>query len=220
MKTIGKQISKIILLAAGILCFGVLTVEAQHKKSKITKPAARPTTSTTLSSFIKNAAEAGIEFRQPLPFKEVAAANNENFSFDYGMNIPGQDFEIWLQVHSLKQNWASYEQMKNVSGKTLANPDSAYVEAARAHAAALSDDTKFFTRSLSTDFLEQYNADAGKTYLLNLADLPETKHYKYAFIIALQKDHTGYLLAVCLTNVKGPDFFKNINKARDCMRFK
>lgn len=220
MKSIGKQISKIILLAAGILCLGVFAAYAQHLKPKKAKPITRPTVSTALLNFTKEAADAGIDFRLPEPFKEVAAANNENFSFDYGMSIPGQDFEIWVQVHSLKQNWASYEQMKNVSGKTLANPDSTYLEAARAHAAALSDDTKFFTRGLPQYILDQYNADAGKTYLLNLADLPETKHYKYAFIIALQKDHTGYVLAVCLTNVKGPDFFKNINKARDCMRFK
>jgi len=220
MKRIVKQISKIILLVAGTLCLGSSIVAAQTKKTQKKSLPPRPVVSAPLSAFVKEANEAGIEFTVPAPFKEIAAVNNENFSFDYGMVIPGQDFEVWLQVHSLKQNWASYEQVKNVTGKTLANPDSTYLEAGRAHAAALSDDTKYFTRGLPTYVLGQYNADAGKTYLLNLADLPETKHYKYALIIALQKNHTGYLLAVCLTNVKGPEFFKNINKARDCMRFK
>lgn len=220
MKRIVKQISKIILLVAGILCVCSFSVAAQTKKKPKKPLPPRTAVSAALAAFIKEANEAGIDFTVPAPFKEIPAVNNENFSFDYGMNIPGQDFEIWLQVHSLKQNWSSYEQLKNVTGKTLANPDSSYLEAGRAHAAALSDETRFFTRDLPTYLLDQYNAHSGKTYLINLADLPETKHYKYALIIALQKDHTGYLLAVCLTNVKGPDFFKNINKARDCMRFK
>ncbi|WP_295767812.1 hypothetical protein [uncultured Mucilaginibacter sp.] len=220
MKHIAKQITQIMLLVSGLLCLSMTAVNAQVKGVKKNKPAARVTASTPLSNFTKEASEAGIEFHLPEAFKEVSAANNENFSFDYGMELPGKDFEVWMQVHSLKQNWASYEQVKNVTGKTLANPDSSYLEAARAHAAALSDDTRYFTRNLPPSILSEYNADSGKTYLLNLADLPDTKHYKYALIIAVQKDHTGYMLAVCLTNVKGPDFFKNINKARDCMRFK
>ena len=215
-----KQISKTIILAAGLLCLAGTAAIAQNKKAQKVKAPAKSKVSPQLASFIEQANEAGIDFTLPASFKELPAVNNENFSFDYTITLPGQDFEVWFQAHALKQNWASYEQVKNITGKTLANPDSTYLEAARAHASALSDDGKYFIRPLPTRVLEQYNADAGKTYLLNLANLPETRHYKYALLIAIQKDHIGYMMAVCLTNEKGPEFFKNINKARDCVRFR
>jgi hypothetical protein len=134
--------------------------------------------------------------------------------------MPGQDFEVWLQAHSLEQNWASYEQVKNITGKMLANPDSTYINAIKAQALALSDDDRYTIRSIAPELLEVYNADAGKSCMVSLADLPETKGFKYALLIALQKKHTGYFLAVCLTNDKGPDFFRNINKVRECIKFR
>jgi hypothetical protein len=216
-----KQISKILILAAGIIYLTAGIAVAQTKKSKGRKAAAVIIKgSAQFASFVKEANAAGLDFKLPVPFKELPAVNNENFTFDYAMTIPGQDFEVWLQVHSLKQNWASYEQVKNITGKTLANPDSTYLNAAQAHASALSDDDKCFMRPLPERVLNMYNADAGKTYLFNLADLHETRNYKYALLIAIQKDHIGYVMAVCLTNVKGPEFFRNINKAHDCIKFR
>lgn len=207
-----------------MLCLAHIPAIAQSKKkcNKV-KPKVVPqrvAASKQLSSFLQEAREAGVDFAMPANFKELPAINNENFSFDYAMTIPGQSFEVWLQVHSLKQNWLSYDQVKDITGKTLGNPDSTYLQAARAHATAMSDDDKYFARPLPARVLEMYNADAGKTYLFNLANLPETRHYKYALLIAIQKDHTGYLLVVCLTNEKGPAFFKNINQARDCIKFR
>ncbi|WP_377167139.1 hypothetical protein [Mucilaginibacter terrae] len=216
-----RQISKIIILAAGMLYLTGVVVTAQtkkNKKRKVTPIAAR--VSSQFTSFVKEADGAGIDFKLPVPFKELPAVNNENFTFDYAMTMPGQDFEVWFQVHSLKQNWSSYEQVKNITGKTLANPDSTYLNAARAHASALSDDDNYFMRPLPESVLEMYNADAGKTYLFDLANMPETRNYKYALLIAIQKHHIGYVMAVCLTNVKGPEFFKNINKARNCIKFR
>jgi len=217
-----KQVSKVLLLAIGVLLVTQTSSLAQRRKKavkpKVTTP--RVVVSTQLSSFLKEAREAGVDFMMPKTFKEIPAVNNENFSFDYAMTIPGQGFEVWLQVHSLKQNWLSYDQVKDITGKTLDNPDSTYLQAARAHATAMSDDDKYFARPLPARVLEMYNADAGKTYLFDLANLPETRHYKYALLIAIQKDHTGYLMAVCLTNEKGPAFFKNINQARDCIKFR
>ena len=217
-----KQISKVLLLTAGVLLIAQTRGMAQQRKKtvKTNTNVLHAAVSPQLTSFLKEAHGAGIDFTMPKIFKEIPAVNNENFSFDYAMTIPGQDFEVWLQVHSLKQNWLSYDQAKDISGKTLDNPDSTYLQAARAHATAMSDDDKFFTRSLSASLLEMYNADAGKTYLFNLANLPETRRFKYALLIAIQKDHTGYLMAVCLTNEKGPAFFKNINHARDCIKFR
>jgi hypothetical protein len=217
-----KRISKILLLAAGVVFITQNPGMAQQRKKTVKLKTAVPqaAVSPQLASFLKEARVAGVDFTMPKNFKEISAVNNENFSFDFAMAIPGQDFEVWLQVHSLKQNWLSYDQAKDITGKTLDNPDSTYLQAARAHATAMSDDDKFFTRSLSASVLKMYNADAGKTYLFNLANLPETRHFKYALLIAIQKDHTGYLMAVCLTNEKGPAFFKNINQARDCIKFK
>jgi hypothetical protein len=215
-----KQFLKVCLFFAGILCFADQAPIAQPRKVKKIKAVRKPAVKSQLSTFLKLANEAGVVFTLPESFNEIPAINNENFSFDYAMSIPGQEFEIWLQVHSLKQNWASYQQVKNITGKMLANPDSTYIDVVKAHALAMSDDSKYFNRSLSPQTLQLYNADAGKTCLFNLANLPETKHYKYALLIALQKNHTGYIVAICLSNVKGPEFFKNINKARDCIKFK
>jgi hypothetical protein len=216
-----KQISKILVLVAGIIYLTSDMAVAQTKKGRSRKAAAvQVKGSTQLAAFVKEANAAGAEFKQSAPFKELPAVNNENFTFDYAMTIPGQDFEVWFQVHSLKQNWASYEQVKNITGKTLANPDSTYLNVARAHASALSDDDKYFMRPLPASVLEMYNADAGKTFLFNLANLPETRNYKYALLIAVQKDHIGYAMAVCLTNVKDPEFFRNINKVPDCIKFR
>jgi hypothetical protein len=221
---IGKQISKTLALKAAIICLIACSAVAQTKKGKKAKPVSKPpvriVANSQYSQFLKEANGAGIDFKVPPGFKELPAINNENFTFDYAMTLPGQDFEVWFQVHSLKQNWASYEQVKNISGKTLANPDSTYNDAARAQAAALSDDSKLFTRTLTRKILDLYNADAGKTYLFNVADLPETRNYKYALVIAIQKNHVGYALAVCLTNDKGPAFFKNIDIARNCAKFR
>ena len=50
--------------------------------------------------------------------------------------------------------------------------------------------------------------------------MPATKRYKYALLITLQKNHTGIILAVCFTNEKGPEFFKNLDRASSCMKFK
>jgi hypothetical protein len=214
-----KQVGKNSLMIACVVCLMhqlAMGQQHRHKRAAASKEYRLP----QLHPFLKEAAEAGVEFAFPPILKEIPAVNNENFSFDYAMKMPGQDFAIWLQVHSLKQNWASYEQVKNITGKMLANPDSTYVNTIKAHALALSDDDRYTFRSLSPQVLQAYNADAGKTCMLNLADLPETKGFKYALIIALQKNHAGYILAVCLTNDKGPDFFRNINKVRECIKFR
>jgi hypothetical protein len=136
------------------------------------------------------------------------------------MALPGKEFEIWLQVRSQKENWASY--IKSIGDKHTmqANPDSLYLGLGTAHAIAFTGDRNYLMRSIPANILERYNADAGRSYLLNLLDMPVTRHYKYALLITLQKDHTGTILAVCFANEKGPEFFKNIDKASSCIKFK
>jgi len=165
-------------------------------------------------------ADAGLTFAYPQGFMEISAVNDEDFSFDFAMELPSQDFEVWVQVKSQKQNWTSYLHAQHDSKAQLANPDSIYLDIGKADAIALSGDTSFWARNMPPDVLARYNADAGKSYLLNLLDLPETSHYKYALIVTLQKNHTGTLVAIYFTNQKDPDFYKNVSRASRCFRFK
>lgn len=87
-------------------------------------------------------------------------------------------------------------------------------------ARTFSGENQFDVRTIPSKVLKRYNADAGKSYLLSLQDFDQTKHYKYALLITLQKNHTGTIMAVCFTNDKGPEFFKNIDKASYCVKFK
>jgi hypothetical protein len=171
--------------------------------------------SKQFNEFSQLLAQANVTFTFPKGFKEIPAVNNEDFSFDYAMEIPGQEFEIWFQVKSLKQNWLSYERNHEQE-----NPDSSYLKMGKAQAAAFTGEMDNFIRAIPANVLARYRADAGKSYLLNLLDLPETKHYKYALLITLQRNHTGTIMAVCFTNEKDPEFFKNIDKASNSLQFK
>lgn len=212
-----KKRSNIALVTTAIMLFVNSAVWAQVKPHN---PKAGQHTSADYTAFKQLAEEAGADFKLPKGFKEVKAPNNEDFSFDYGMALPGQGFEIWLEMKPLVRNWQSYERTKGISGSEQANPDSVYKEVLKAYAMQLSGDNAYFTRSLTPETLQQYNADAGKSYLINLADLPDTRHYQYALLIAVQKHHVGTIIAVCLTNDKGPGFYKNVSQARNCLRFK
>lgn len=174
-------------------------------------------TASKAAFFSKIAAEAGMVYTYPPGVKEIQPINGEDFSFDYALSIPGQDFEVWFHPSSIKTNWLRYERAQ---GQTLPNPDSAYLETGKATAATLSVDGTYFERNLTGHTLADYNADAGKTYLVSLDDSPLTRHYNYALIITLQKNHVGSLLAVCFTNDRGPEFFKNINRLKSCLKFK
>lgn len=225
MKTIVKQIRCFILLAVSLLCFTGVMAQANHPqylaklKSK-PKPAkaqyvAPVKGSPQFKEFSLLLAQANVEFAFPKGFKEIPAVNNEDFSFDYGMEIPGQEFEIWFQVRSLKQNWFSFERNHEQE-----NPDSSYLKIGQAVASNFTGEQDNFIRSIPSNVLARYRADAGKSYLLNLTDSQDTKHYKYALLITLQKNHTGTIMAVCFTNEKDPEFFRNIDKASNCLKFK
>lgn len=173
--------------------------------------------SRQLKYFAKATVKANVEFSLPAGFKEIRAPDDENFPFDYAMEIPGKEFEIWFQVKSQKDNIANYAHNQNIAP---ANPDSLYNYIAEANAMAFTGDKKYFGRTIPSQILARYNADAGKSYLLTLLDNSSTKHYKYALLITLQKNHVGTITAVCLTNMKGPEFFKNISGADGCIKFK
>lgn len=211
MKTILAQFKQ--LLTAVILVFLTMPVSAQVRHAEQTGSAASP----QLKEFYRLAAQASITFLFPAEFTEIKAPNNEYFSFDYAMKLPDADFELWFQLKSDKENWMSYVRTKN---HFLTNPDSVYVSNGKAYAIMFTGRRNYLTRTIPPQVLARYNADAGKSYLLTLLDMPETKHYKYALLITLHKNHIGTITAMCLTNEKGPEFFKNIKKAGSCLKFK
>ncbi|MCC8408687.1 hypothetical protein LJ707_07085 [Mucilaginibacter sp. UR6-1] len=195
-----------------------ITASAQVKHSQKQPIKTKATTQYTVFDSIAN--RANVSFKAPNGFREVPALNNEDFTFDYAMDIPGHEFEVWYQVRSQKENWASYERFKSDEQLKLANPDSIYKDIARAHAIAFTGQRNSFVRVLPPAALKRYNADAGRSYMLTLEDMPETKHYQYALLIALQKYHTGTILIVCFTNQKDPEFYKNVERAGSSLKFK
>jgi len=208
-----------ILLLGSALAYAQVKhpVYAARLKNKSARPSVvQPAAgSSQFKNFSKLLAQANVTFTFPKGFKEIPAVNNEDFFFDYAMQIPGQDFEIWFQVKSLKQNWLSVERNHEQE-----NPDSSYLKAGKALATSFTGEQDNFIRSIPQHVLVRYRADAGKSYLLNLEDRPETKHYKYALLITLQRNHVGTITAVCFTNEKDPEFFRNIDKASNCLKFK
>lgn len=226
MKAIVKQTKRI--LSVLVLLFFITNGGAQEKyprllaknKKKTVSVRAKVPVSAQYKEFTQLLAQASVNFTFPRGFKEIPAVNNEDFSFDYAMEMPGRDFEVWFQVKSQKENWASYERAQSNDTGQLANPDSLYIEMGKAHATAFTGDRNYFVRNMPQNVLDRYNADAGKSYLLNLLDLPATKHYKYALLITLQRNHTGTIMMVCFTNEKDPEFFKNVDRASNCFKFK
>nr|WP_294791864.1 hypothetical protein [uncultured Mucilaginibacter sp.] len=193
------------ILAILVVCFA----------SGVVAQGTRLDNSQQFKAFDKALNKSGITFTFPEGFKEIKAVNNREFKFNYALELPGKDFEIWLRVNSLKDNKAllsdNYKRM---------NVDSAYSFIIQQQALAFSNDNDWLTRPIPNFILNRYNADVGKTYLVNLKDSPITKHYKYALLIVLAKFNTGSVFAVSLTNDKGPEFFKNMFQASNCLKFK
>jgi hypothetical protein len=161
-------------------------------------------------------AQVNLTFTFPEGFKEIKAPNTESFQFDYAMKLPYADFEIWLRINTQKEN----EKLLADKNIHVNNPDSLYVSIAQDQITSFTSERNYLKRSLPDYILNRYNADEGATYLLSIDDSPKTKHYKYAFLTVLQKNKQGTLLAICFTNDKGPEFFKNMNQASSCIKFK
>jgi hypothetical protein len=203
-----KQFKKILLMV--ILLSRIVPAIAQNKHLP---------TNNGHKAFNQLLKESSLSFTFPQGFQEVKAVNNEDYSYDFAMQSADQDFEVWLQVKPGRQNWFSYLKSGHDNQHALANPDSTYVELSGADAMALSSDSSFLVRSMPPEVLARYNADIGKSYLINLTDRAITKHFKYALIVALQKRHTATLIAVYFTNEKDADFYRSVYKAAHCLRF-
>lgn len=167
------------------------------------------------TSFYNKLNKLNVSFIFPDGFKEIKAAKAGSFPFDYAMEIPGADFEIWIRLDTKKES-EKIARKRNIP----ADPDSLYSIMGQLEAAAFSDGNTHFTRQLPPYVLNRYSADAGRIYFLDIADSPITRHYKYALLTILQKTGIGTITGICFTNEKGPEFFKNMNKASNCMKFK
>jgi outer membrane lipoprotein-sorting protein len=168
-----------------------------------------------LKNFTNSLAQVNITFTFPEGFKEIKAPNTDAFPFDYAMELPDVDFEVWMRINTQKEN-EKFLADKNIHIAT----DSLYKSLAKDQITAFSAENSYLKRGLPSYILDRYNADAGSTYLLNLDDSPITKHYKYALLVVLQKNGAGTIMAICFTNEKGPEFFKNMNLASNCLKFK
>lgn len=209
------------IVFTGILVYVALTATSQqitHVNTGSKLKAAHE--SKQLKTFVQLAGEANVGYIYPEGFKEIRATYNEDLVFDYALELPGQDFEVWFSVRSQKRIMAGYVQMRNDTARSIDNPDSLYNKTGLNLAGEFGGGQSYFTTIIPADYLARYNATEGKTYMLDLADTPETKHYKYALLITLHKDHVGTIVAVCFGNEKGAVFFKNIFKASKCLKFK
>jgi hypothetical protein len=212
MTTILKQFKQILFTAIFLIAVAPVLAQVRHNPAVMIK---KPVPNQQRTNFYQLAAQTNVVFLWPKGFAEVQAPDDEDFSFDFGLELPGQDFEVWYQIKPEKEDWARFK-----DNPQAANPDSIYIAEGKAAAANFCGDQKYFEINIPPAILARNNADAGKSYLLTLLDMPQTRHYKYALLITLQKNHTGTIIAVCFTNVKGPGFFKNVKRATDCLRFK
>ncbi|MBS1520966.1 MAG: hypothetical protein JST50_08225 [Bacteroidetes bacterium] len=176
--------------------------------------------SKQLKKFVKLAREANVMYIAPEGFKEIKPINNDTLSFDYALELPGEEFEVWFEVQPQKKVLADFARLVSDTSRTNEHPDSLYNKTGLTLASELSGGQSYFTTIIPPDYLARYNATEGKTYLLDLADANETKHYKYALLITLHKDRIGTIVAICFGNEKGSGFFKNIFKASRALKFK
>jgi hypothetical protein len=212
MATIVGQFKQILFTAICLLVAAPVFAQSRHNPATMIK---KPVPNEQKANFYHLATQTNVAFDWPKGFAEVQAPDDEDFSFDFALELPGQDFEVWYRLKPEKEDWARFK-----DNPQAANPDSIYKAVGKATAASFCGDEKYFERNIPHSVLARNNADAGKSYLLTLLDLPQTKHYKYALLIVLQKNHTGSIVAVCFTNEKGPEFFKNVNRATNSLRFK
>ncbi|WP_066006093.1 hypothetical protein [Mucilaginibacter sp. PPCGB 2223] len=172
-------------------------------------------TGRDLKVFRELLANINATFVPPDGFDELKPNASDKFSCNYALKLSDADFEVRFQVNSLKSDWKNFE--KNKGDKI--NPDSLYSKVAATEVKALAGDGRVFLRPVPPSYLQQYNADLGRSYFFSLADSPETNHYQYGLMVVLQKNHYGNICVACFSNERGPAFFKNINKLKDCIKF-
>jgi hypothetical protein len=205
MKIIAKPISLITI----ILLLAVAPVMAQGI-------AAPPESDKFKKPFGDLLIETNLSFNFPEGFREVKVPNTDALPFNYGMDLPGQEFEIWMRITTQREG----EKLLADKNIHVSSSDSLYVYLAQDQIPAFTSEKSYLRRVLPNYILRRYNANAGSTYLLNIDDSRLTKHYKYALLTVLQKNQAGVAMSICFTNERGPEFFKTMNMASSCLKFK
>jgi hypothetical protein len=201
-----KKIEKFTFLALCLIGF-LMVAHAQNS----------PLESASAKSFKKLLAHINAGFIMPEGFVETAPQNNDKTNYQYALQVPNEDFEVRIQVNDNRKEsrkWARGSAADNV------NPDSLYSKVALAQINSMAGDGEHFSRPIPQRILQDYNADIGRSCFFSLADSPVTKHYQYALLIIIQKNHYGSITVLCLGNDRGPEFFGKINKLRNCLKFK
>ncbi|HTI61173.1 hypothetical protein [Mucilaginibacter sp.] len=211
---------KQILFTTLVLLVGITALSQVKPKVAALHQEAPKLISPYRREFLRLATDANVVFNFPSGFREILPPNDDYFSFDYAMETSGHQFEIWFKVSSQKNDWKNYLTMRNDPGRQLPNPDTGYLAKGRAIAKTLADDTVSVTRTIDQEVLKRYNASAGKSYLVDMPYRAATKHYKYALVLAIEKDHIGTVLMVCFTDEKSPEFFRNVNRISHYLKFK
>jgi hypothetical protein len=165
-----------------------------------------------LKTFQQSLNVANVQFSMPKDFKEIKALRTTHINVDFAMEIPNANFQVWYAVESLQQERAKFKAAE-VDSKRLIHPDSLYNLAALSAATKLAGKDNFTSKNLPQETLDIFHADKGKSYQLNLYDRPETNHYQYGLLISLQKNGSGYISMLFLSNENGPEFYKKVNKA-------
>ncbi|GAA4098680.1 hypothetical protein [Mucilaginibacter panaciglaebae] len=204
----------IITTKISCLLVAFLLLLAAPVAAQINKATTGP--QSQLKIFDASLAQIDVAFTFPEGFKEIKAPNTDSYQFDYAMILPDADFEIWFRVNTQKEN----EKLLSDKNIKVNNPDSLFISIAQDQIASFTSEKIHSKHTLPQYILNRYNADAGCIYLISINDTPITKHYKYAFITVLQKNGSGTVMAICFTNDKGPEFFKNMNLASSCLKFK
>ena len=212
-----KHFTPIILL----VIFLVSSFVAFAQEKPIDLNLKTPTTqSKQLKQLYSLATAARASFEFPNGFNEIRALDDDDFSFDYAVDLPGKELEIWFQVISEKETLLTKDWGKNSNSDLLGNPDSLYNSLGTVTSQQLTGNKHITGKNMSPEYLAAYHADAGKSFLLTLLDKSKTRHFKYALLFALQKFHAGTIIVICFSNEKGPEFFNNISKPSKALQFK
>jgi hypothetical protein len=175
-----------------------------------------PVESPVAKNLKKLLARINASFTMPDGFVEIPPLNNDKTNYQYAMQVPNEDFEVRIQVNDNRKESRKWER-GNTTEKT--NPDSLYSKIVADQISGISDGDRF-NRPIPQRILQNYNADVGQSCFFSLADSAFTKHYQYALLVIIQKNHYGSITILCLGNDRGPKFFRKINKLRNLLRFK
>lgn len=172
-----------------------------------------------LKTFEQTLAAADLQFIFPKEFREINTIQHSNVSVNYAMELPKADFQVWFSVKNLQQEWSKFKASEDESKHALINPDSLYSATSLSAAIALAGKDNYTSKNLPQEVLNNFHADKGKSYQLNLYNASATGHYQYGLLVCLQKSGTGYISMLFLSNENGPDFYKKVNKAYYSVKF-